>query len=111
MKIVAISGVRNEADIIEPFVRHTLAYCDTLIVLDHGSTDATFEILKKLQQEGLSLHLLQDGTLGHMQVVFMNRLLQLAVADFARTGFSRWMRMNSFRAGPMHLFFRSQSKG
>jgi len=83
MKIVAISGVRNEADIIEPFVRHTLAYCDTLIVLDHGSTDATFEILKKLQQEGLSLHLLQDGTLGHMQVVFMNRLLQLAVADFA----------------------------
>ncbi len=39
MKIVAIACARNEADIIESFVRHTLSYCQQLIITDHGSAD------------------------------------------------------------------------
>lgn len=54
-KIVAISMVKNEMDIIESFVRHTLGFADLLIVADHKSTDRTREILESLQAEGLPL--------------------------------------------------------
>ena len=82
MKIVATAVVRNEADIIEAFLRHTAAYCDQLIVIDHGSTDETPEIMRKLAAEGLKLKVITDATLGHIQVSQMNRLLKLAVNEF-----------------------------
>jgi len=53
MKLWAVAMVRNEADIVEAFVRHNLAFLDGLAVLDHRSTDRTFEILGALQAEGL----------------------------------------------------------
>ena len=83
MRSVAITCARNEADIIEAFVRHTLAFCDTAIVLDHGSADATPEILRRLQEEGLPLHVLRDDTIGRIQVDHMNRLLRMAAGEFA----------------------------
>ncbi|MCI6101295.1 MAG: glycosyltransferase family 2 protein [Selenomonas sp.] len=54
-KIVAISMVKNEMDIIESFVRHTLGFADLLIIADHKSTDRTREILEALRTEGLPL--------------------------------------------------------
>ena len=36
MKLVAISCVKNEADIVEAFVRHTLTVADVLVILDNG---------------------------------------------------------------------------
>ncbi|HWB57901.1 MAG TPA: glycosyltransferase family 2 protein [Chthoniobacteraceae bacterium] len=83
MRCVAITCARNEADIIEPFVRHTLAFCDQVIVLDHGSTDATPEILRGLGGEGLPLHVTRDESIGRMHVDHMNRLLRLAAEEFA----------------------------
>lgn len=56
-KIVLVSMVKNEADIIESFVRHSLTYADELIIADHQSSDGTWEILQKLQAEGLPLTL------------------------------------------------------
>lgn len=82
LKCIAISCVRNEADIIEAFVRHTLFYCHSLIILDHASTDATPQILHKLQLEGLALHVVQNDTLGHMQVANLNFLLKKAAVEF-----------------------------
>lgn len=52
MAIASISIVRNEEDIIEPFVRHNAAYVDFLLICDHGSTDATRKILERLREEG-----------------------------------------------------------
>jgi len=83
MRVIATTCVRNEADIIEPFVRHTLAYCGTLIVMDHGSTDATGAILDQLQKEGLPLHVIRNPVPGRLQVDNMNHLLNLAARDFA----------------------------
>lgn len=54
-RIVSVSMVKNEADIIESFVRHTLRFVDHMIILDHDSIDQTGDILFKLQQEGLPL--------------------------------------------------------
>ena len=53
MRIVAISTVRDEEDIIEAFVRHMLAFAERLIILDNGSTDSTPDILRAMQDEGL----------------------------------------------------------
>ena len=83
MRIVAISRVRNEADIIEPFVRHTLAYCEKLLVINHGSTDATEGILRSLESEGLGLEVINDPTLGHVGVDQMNRLLNVAARELS----------------------------
>jgi len=82
MKLVAIACARNEADIIEAFVRHTLAYCQQLILMDHGSADATPEILRSLQSEGLNLHVLSDSAVGNFQTAHMNQMLKLAVCEY-----------------------------
>jgi hypothetical protein len=81
MRVAAICCIRNEQDIIEAFIRHTAVYCDDIVVLDHGSTDRTAEILRSLQKEGLPLHLLHDATLGHVEVEFTKRLVRIAAQD------------------------------
>lgn len=46
MKLVAISRIKDEADIIESFVRHHAHSFDVHIVLDDGSSDGTWEMHK-----------------------------------------------------------------
>lgn len=55
MKVVVVSVVRNEADVIEAFVRHHATFADEIVVVDHMSCDATAEILGELAAEGLPL--------------------------------------------------------
>jgi lipopolysaccharide biosynthesis protein len=82
MKLVAISRVKNEADIIEAFVRHHVQHFDTLIILDDGSTDATYGILQSLLAEGMPLRLLREASVGFEQNRYMTRLLHMAVDEF-----------------------------
>ncbi len=55
MRIVAVSRILDEVDIIEAFIRHSAAFVDHHIVLDNGSCDGTIEVLKSLAAEGLPL--------------------------------------------------------
>src|SRR5439155_9221070 len=48
MKLVGISMIRNDADIVEPFVRHSLRLLDHLFVVVHCPQDGTGEILSAL---------------------------------------------------------------
>lgn len=81
MKIVAISRVRNESDVIEAFVRHTATFVDHHLVLDNGSTDATRSILEALRAEGLAVEVLDDPRMGmgQVQAVAMNGLMRRAI--------------------------------
>ena len=74
-KIVAISMVKNEMDIIESFVRHTLGFADLLIIADHKSTDRTREILEALQAEGLPLIIEDAAVARYVQAETMTYLL------------------------------------
>jgi Glycosyl transferase family 2 len=67
MQLCAATIVRNEADIIEAFVRHNLTLVDHLAVVDHGSFDGTSEILTALVQEGLPLTVMRDERAGFFQ--------------------------------------------
>ena len=60
MKLYGAAMVRNEADIVEAFVRHNLTVLDGLLVVDHGSIDGTSEILAALVREGLPLSVERD---------------------------------------------------
>ena len=40
-KVIGLSMVKNDQDIIEPMLRHNAALLDALIVLDNGSVDDT----------------------------------------------------------------------
>ena len=67
MNTLAIAMIKNEADIVEAFVRHNLALMDLMVVIDNGSTDGTREILTSLQREGLPLVVFDDPIFGYYQ--------------------------------------------
>jgi glycosyltransferase involved in cell wall biosynthesis len=81
-KLVAISRVRNEVDIIEAFVRHHAYYCDKLLILDDGSTDGTYEVLVQLRSQGLPLVVMRERSIGYEQRRYMTKLLHTAVHQF-----------------------------
>lgn len=55
VKLAALTLARDEADIIEAFVRHTLMFVDRLYIVDDGSVDETGRILQLLGAEGLPI--------------------------------------------------------
>ena len=74
-RVVSISMVKNEADVIEPFVRHNLQFVDAMFILENGSVDTTREILLEMEREGLPLVIIDDPVVGYAQGQKMTRLL------------------------------------
>jgi len=72
--------VRNEADIIEAFVRHNLTVLDGLAIVDHGSMDGTSEILAALVTEGLPVAVSRDDSVGYHQSEITTRLVRQVLA-------------------------------
>ena len=60
MRLLGAAHVRNEADIVEAFVRHNLVLLDGIAIVDHASVDATPDILRALKDEGLPIFLARD---------------------------------------------------
>lgn len=77
-RLVAVGTVRNEEDIIEAFVRHSLRYVDELRLVDHLSTDRTPAILTALQAEGLPLHVIRHSGQVLLQEILLTRLAREA---------------------------------
>ena len=67
--------VKNEADIIESFVRYNLNILDGMIILDNCSSDNTLEILNLLKKEGLNLYIIKDDDMDFDQTIKTNKLL------------------------------------
>jgi hypothetical protein len=86
MKLCGLAMVRNEADIIEAFVRHNLRFLDELFIVMHAPNDETPQILRGLAGEGLKLHLSHNDELGFRKAEIMNALarkvLRESGADF-----------------------------
>ncbi|MFG1226936.1 glycosyltransferase family 2 protein [Xanthobacter autotrophicus DSM 597] len=63
MRLAGVSVVRDEADIIEAWVRHNLFFLDHLYIVDDGSTDQTTRILDILVSEGLPVSVTSEKSL------------------------------------------------
>src|SRR5579863_10462621 len=75
MNVVAVCCLKNEADIVEPLIRHTCAVVDRMVVIENGSHDESPHILRALKDEGLPLDIILDDTLGQHQQKRMTRLV------------------------------------
>jgi len=73
--------IRNEADIVEAFVRHNLSILDGLLVIDHGSADPTLDILNALCRERLPLVVMKNDAVGYMQQAVMTQAVRQAFAS------------------------------
>ncbi len=80
MRCIGICCVRNEADIIELSVRYNLHLLDELHIIDNLSEDRTLWVLKKLQDEGLPLHIHTSDDPSHQQEAITSRLARKIVA-------------------------------
>jgi hypothetical protein len=76
MKLYGAAMVRNEADIIEAFVRHNLTVLDGLSIIDHGSVDATPAILAALAREGLPIEVSVETSLEFRQSDVVSRAVR-----------------------------------
>ncbi len=74
--------VKNEADVIEAFVRHNLGFMDALAIVDNDSVDGTREILVQLQQEGLPVILFDDPMVAHFHAEIMTAVYRKVVPQF-----------------------------
>jgi hypothetical protein len=81
MPIAALAMVKDEADIIELFVRINLDQIDHLYLVDNGSSDATREILARLQREGLPLTVWPYATLDYQQDIITTAALRKIALD------------------------------
>jgi hypothetical protein len=77
--IIAVTMVRDEADIIEPVLRHLLAEgVDRIIVADNISRDQTWDILHKLRDETGRVVVQFDAEVGYYQADKMSGLARTA---------------------------------
>ncbi len=81
-RILVVTMVRNECDIIEAFVRHHAAIADRIWVLLHASSDTTAAILERLAGEGLPVTVERDDAPALAKEARFNALIDRAlVAD------------------------------
>ena len=76
MRLLGAAHVRNEADIVEAFVRHNLVLLDGIAIVDHASVDATPDILRALKDEGPPIFLARDESPTYDQQAMQNRLVR-----------------------------------
>ena len=81
MKIVSISMVKNESDIIESFIRYQINIVDEMIILDDFSSDSTPNIIQNLIHEGLPITLINNTNNPYAQDIKMTELLHKAIEE------------------------------
>jgi hypothetical protein len=80
LKLIAVSRIRNEEDIVEAFVRHHAGLVDRHIFVDNGSNDQTVPILRALKNEGIPLTLFRDESVAFLEAEQNTFLFRQAAA-------------------------------
>lgn len=81
MRLSIISYMRNEADVVEAFVRHHARLAERMIVMLRPSEDETGDVLEQLRSEGLPLTILPDASPEFRQAQALQEAFSLAMKD------------------------------
>lgn len=81
MRLSIISYIRNEADIVETFVRHQAKMAAKIIIVLRPSEDGTEAILASLQAEGFPLIILPDAKQEFRQAEALQEAFTHAMKD------------------------------
>jgi hypothetical protein len=82
VKLVAVSVVRNAADVVELFVRHHAAFFDRMLIADHASRDGTLEMLQELRDAGAPLDLTRETRARFEQAEVATALMRRAAREY-----------------------------
>ncbi len=75
-KILTLTMIKNEADIIETFVRYTMQFAQKMFFIDNGCTDGTIEILNELIKEGFDIVLYHEAAVFYEQYLLENAYIR-----------------------------------
>jgi len=81
-RIVGLSMVKNEQDIIEPFIRHNRRFLDAMVLVDNASVDDTRDIAVKCARELGGIIVTDSDSFAYTQGDQMTRLLHHCQAAF-----------------------------
>ena len=74
-RIISLSMVKNEQDIIEPFIRHNARFSDCMVILDNASVDETRRIALSCARELGNVIVTDNEEFGYAQAERMTRVL------------------------------------
>jgi hypothetical protein len=74
-RIISLSMVKNEQDIIEPFIRHNARFVDCMVILDNASVDQTRRIATSCARELGNIVVTDNEEFGFTQAERMTRVL------------------------------------
>ncbi len=83
LRLSAVAMIRNEGDIIRPFLRHCAEFFDEIFVADVLSTDGTTEALRSFSDPRLQVHVFDVFRQERYQSALMNLLSRRAFAQGA----------------------------
>ena len=99
MRLIGISCVRDEEDIIESFVRHNLVYLDKLYIVDNLSKDNTVDILNSLVNEGLAIEVWKSTSCSNQQERAITAALKKATKEYKGVDFAFLLDADEFLGG------------
>ena len=80
--IIVIGIVKNEADIIEIWLGHLCSLFDLVYLIDHNSTDGTYEIIMEAAKKTGKIRLLSFHDLGDFQKEIMHEVIKAVSKDY-----------------------------
>lgn len=75
-KIVTLSMIKNEADIVETFVRYTMNFASKMFFIDNGCSDGSINILKELIKEGFDIEIYTEANVFYEQYLLENKYIR-----------------------------------
>jgi hypothetical protein len=81
-RLVSLSMVKNEQDIIEPFIRHNARFVDCMVILDNASVDDTRRIAMDCARELGTVVVTDNAEFGYLQAERMTRMLRACQSAF-----------------------------